>query len=85
MEMSAAFIAMPGSIGTLAELMVAWNLAFVAPLSAREFGPVIAVGDPWRQIVPELITALSTDGGLVYVVDTPEEAVAIAREQLPAK
>lgn len=85
MEMSAAFIAMPGSIGTLAELMVAWNLAFVAPLSEREFGPVIAVGDPWRRIVPELITALHTDGGLVYVVDTPEEAVAIARERLPAE
>ena len=76
MKMSAAFIAMPGSIGTLAELIVAWNLAFVAPLAGERFGPVVAVGDTWNALVPALEAQLETDAGLVTVAPDADAAVA---------
>ena len=82
MQLSAAFIAMPGSIGTLAELIVAWNLAFVAPYAGEEFGPVVAVGDTWQQLVPTLAAQLRADGGLVTVVPDAAAAVAAVVDQL---
>jgi uncharacterized protein (TIGR00730 family) len=84
MKMSAAFIAMPGSIGTLAELIVAWNLAFVAPLAGRQFGPVVAVGETWKAVVPALATQLDTKGELVTVVEDAGAAVAAIVARLGA-
>ena len=84
MKMSAAFIAMPGSIGTLAELIVAWNLAFVAPFAGRQFGPVVAVGETWESVVPELADRLDTNGELVTVVPDGRTAVAAIVAELGA-
>ena len=42
-----ACIALDGSIGTFTELMVAWNLAFVARFSGTDPKPVVAVGARW--------------------------------------
>jgi uncharacterized protein (TIGR00730 family) len=81
MEISAGFIAMPGSIGTLAELVVAWNLAFVAPYAGSEFGPVVAVGDTWNEVVPSLVSRLGTKD-LVTVVPSGSAAVASIIAQL---
>jgi hypothetical protein len=85
MEMSAAFVAMPGSIGTLAELIVAWNLAFVAPLAGRNFGPVVAVGDTWGKLVPAVSDQLRTDGELVTMVPDARAAVAAIVAELGAR
>ena len=74
-EVSVASIALPGSLGTATELIVAWNLAFVARFAGTEPKPVIAVGDQWRRIVPLLTTELETDGSLVTLVTTVDEAV----------
>ena len=81
MDISAGFIAMPGSIGTLAELVVAWNLAFVAPYAGTDFGPVVAVGDTWNEVVPSLVSLLDTEN-LVTVVPSPDAAVAAIIAQL---
>lgn len=75
-SLAKGYMAMPGSLGTLAELLIAWNLAFVAPFANKPFGPVVTIGDPWRQIVPELAAQLATDGALVITVDTVEQGVA---------
>ncbi len=75
-EMAAGCIAMPGSVGTLAELVVAWNLAVVAPFANLDFRPVVAVGDVWQTLVPQLTQQLETDGSFVTTVATVEEAVA---------
>ena len=85
MKISAAFIAMPGSIGTLTELIVAWNLAFVAPLAGGQFGPVIAVGDTWGRLVPALTAQLDTNGELVTVVPDGGAAVAAVVAGLGAR
>lgn len=74
-EIADASIALPGSIGTATELIVAWNYAFVARYAGTAPKPVIAVGSPWIEILPTLSAALDTDGGLVAVVDDVDDAV----------
>jgi hypothetical protein len=75
-EASIASIALPGSLGTATELLVAWNLAYVARFANAEPKPVIAVGNQWQHLVPLLTEELDTDGSLVTLVDTVGEAVA---------
>lgn len=81
-EEADAFIALPGSIGTLAELVVAWNLAFVAPLADRRFGPIATVGTIWAELVPLLNTKLESDRSAIATYTTVEEAVAHITETL---
>jgi len=69
-------IALDGSIGTLAELLIAWNVAFVAQFSDETAKPVIAVGERWRRIVADLTDDLATDGSLVTCVADVDAAVA---------
>ncbi len=71
-----------GSLGTATELLVAWNLAFVAPFSGLRPKPVIAVGEPWVSLVPYLVETLGTDGDLVTVVHDVEDAVALLIDRL---
>ena len=82
LEMAAAAIALEGNIGTLTEIMVAWNVAFVSRFSHAARKPVVAVGATWRQLIPELAESLATDGSLVTIVDTADEAVAEVRAAL---
>jgi hypothetical protein len=69
-------IALWGSLGTAAELIVAWNLAYVAPFAGQTPKPVIAVGEPWLSLVPHLESELTTTPRLVTVVADVEAAVA---------
>ena len=75
-------IALNGSIGTLAELVMAWNVAFVAQFSNDTAKPVIAVGERWQRIVAELTDDLATDGSLVTCVDDVDAAVAAVSRAL---
>ncbi len=46
LEMSRAVLALPGGLGTLTEIMVAWNLAYIQCLQGR--GPLpVAVDAAW--------------------------------------
>lgn len=83
-NLAAASIALDGSIGTLTELLVVWNVAFVARFSTAEAKPVVAVGDRWAELVPRLTADLATDGDLVTLVADVGEAVATVRTALPA-
>ncbi len=69
-------IALWGSLGTAAELIVAWNLAYVAPFADLRPKPVIAVGEPWVSLVPHLEVELATTPQLVTVVEDVDTAVA---------
>ena len=75
-SIASGYIAMPGSLGTLGELLIAWNLAFVAPFSDASFGPIVAVGETWSRVVPELADQLEIDGDYLATVLTVEEAVS---------
>jgi len=74
-DLSVASIALPGSLGTATELLVAWNLAYVARFADAVPKPVIAVGEPWVRLIPLLADELATDGSLVTLVDTVDQAV----------
>lgn len=82
-DISDASIALPGSIGTFTELMVAWNLAFVARFSDKPPHPVIAVGSLWEDLVSLLGERLGTDVGLVTCVGTIGEAVDVVKQHVP--
>lgn len=82
-DVSDASIALHGSIGTLTELLVAWNLAYVDRFT-RDPKPVIAVGDRWRPVVASLVEAVDTDGSLVTCVGTVDEAVEVVRDRVLA-
>jgi hypothetical protein len=76
-----AVIALPGSLGTLTELVVAWNVAFVAPFSGGHPKPIVAVGPTWGELVPMLARRLATNGDLIQCVDTVEEAAEFVTER----
>jgi hypothetical protein len=80
-EVSVASITLHGSIGTLVELAVAWNLAFVGKRAGQDPKPIITVGERWASLVPALAEALETDESLVTVVDTVEEAVGVVEQR----
>lgn len=63
-----AYVVLGGSIGTLTELMVAWNTAFVTRFSDSHPKPIVAVGPPWQELVPHLAGALRTDLSYVSLV-----------------
>ncbi len=85
LSLSVASIALPGSIGTLAELVLAWNLAFVARFTDGAPKPVVTVGPMWRRLVPLLTEELATDGSLLTCVATIDEAVAEVQRRLPRR
>lgn len=74
-----AAVALPGSIGTLTELMVAWNVAYVARFSGAVPKPVLTLGSFWRRLVGELAGTLQTDRHLVTCLDAPHEVAEILR------
>ena len=73
-----AFIAVSGSVGTIAEILLTWNLLMAR---ARPPAPLVLLGAPWREwlevhrrpglVLPELFA-------YVRLADTPEEAVQLA-------
>ena len=79
---SAATIALPGSLGTLTELVVAWNDAYVEQMGSRPAKPVIAVGAAWAQLVSGIGAAVNGMPELVTCVPTVEEAVSVVIAQL---
>lgn len=82
MTMTAASIALPGSIGTFTELMVAWNVAFVARFNGATPAPVVVVGDLWRELIELAAARLATDGTLVRCVPDVDAAVAAVADRL---
>ena len=81
-SISDAVVALPGSLGTFTELVVAWNVAYVAPLGGGSTRPVIAVGPLWGGLVPLLAEQLGASADLVHCVDTVEQAAAAIVENL---
>lgn len=84
-EGTAGSIALWGSLGTAAELMVAWNLAYVAPFSNQTPKPVVAVGEPWVSLVPHLEAVLAITPDFVSIFRSVDTAVEELRKRLSVK
>jgi predicted Rossmann-fold nucleotide-binding protein len=58
------FIVLPGTMGTLAELMVTWNVATVEHAFANKpCPPMLAFKTPWQTVINATVDALG-DGGI---------------------
>ena len=80
-ERASGYVVLPGSIGTLTELFLAWTLVSVG---GRAPAPLVLLGDHWT----ELLAALRYDGGvpqrLFEFVQVATTAEAAARMAVPA-
>ena len=81
-----AFVVLPGSIGTLTELCLVWNIAAVQQLTQQGADnaaapatatPIIAVAHPWRDIVTSLGSTIAIPPAFVAVIDYAESVEEI--------
>ncbi len=76
------FIVLKGSMGTLAELALVWNLARIDP---RRRKPIILLGEAWACVLRvwrEHLAVTEEEAQLLQVVREPAEAVALLTRQL---
>ncbi|RMG82010.1 MAG: TIGR00730 family Rossman fold protein [Chloroflexi bacterium] len=69
------YVVMPGGIGTLNELFMAWELV---RLGETSFGPMVCYGEYWRPRLAQLIDnhyIHSETTKLLHFADTPQEIV----------
>jgi uncharacterized protein (TIGR00730 family) len=65
-----AFMALPGGIGTLTEILLSWNLLLTRILTPR---PLILIGPGWQTTIQEFLAAQGD-----YIPDDQREYVAYA-------
>ena len=72
-EMGAGYVVLPGGGGTLAEMAVVWNLAFLGALHK----PIVVVGEGWRKVVQTMVDELHTvDDDLRFLTFAPDPEAA---------
>lgn len=76
-EISAAAIALPGGVGTLAEIAIMWNRLLLGSIPKK---PLITIGNEWRHIIgcfrDEAHEFLSSEHfNLIYSTDTIEDTI----------
>ncbi len=76
-EETDAYVALPGGLGTLAELAMSWDLLAIRILEPR---PLILYGDVWPPVIEALEANLTFSVGdafsFIHVCLSPEEALA---------
>ena len=75
-------IALPGSIGTATELLIAWNVNHIVRRNGGEIFPTVAVGSGWREVAAVLTSGIGAFPGDVHLVDTAQEGAAWLIERL---
>jgi uncharacterized protein (TIGR00725 family) len=87
-DAGAHFLVLPGTLGTLTELAVVWNLAALAPVGGYTAATILAYRAPWEGVVAGLAQGLAlpaAHAGLVRFVEGAEEAVAALEEDFAAR
>ncbi len=74
-DIASGAIVLPGSIGTAAELVVAWNLNHIRRNNGGARIPTVAVGAVWREMWELLSGPIGAFAGDIHVVATAGEAV----------
>jgi hypothetical protein len=83
-NVSSGSITLPGSLGTLAELVLAWNLAYVSRFSGGLPKPIVVVGARWAHLVDTIGEQLGADTDLITPTEHVEAAVAEIKRRVPA-
>ncbi len=82
---SDAYIVLRGSIGTLAELMIVWNIASIDPQFDR---PIVLLGDTWKNVIRALSENLEMRPDLIQhlqFASTPEECIGLVLKDLEGR
>jgi len=69
-------IVMPGSIGTAAEMLIAWNLNHIVRGNGGTRFPTVAIGSVWRELSDLLVSAAEANGEDLHLAVDTEEALA---------
>lgn len=80
-EVANGAIVLPGSIGTAAELVMAWNSNHISRLGGGVRFPTAVVGPAWAEVCEVLTSRIGAVAADVECVDTPDEAVTWILEQ----
>jgi uncharacterized protein (TIGR00730 family) len=81
-ELAEAFVALPGGIGTLAELFTIWNMLQIRQFAPR---PFILLGERWPAVIDHLHQNMEIRGKdleFLQMIASPEEAVEKLKSQL---
>ncbi|MGB8644572.1 MAG: LOG family protein [Anaerolineae bacterium] len=82
---SDGYIVLRGSIGTLAELLIVWNIATIDPHFNR---PIILLGEPWKNVIRALQENLAIAPEhfqhLTFAA-TPEECIEHLKHELEGR
>lgn len=66
---------LPGSIGTTAELVIAWNINDIARRHGGTRFPTVAVGEEWREFRSLVSGRLGAEPNDIHVVDDADAAL----------
>jgi uncharacterized protein (TIGR00725 family) len=75
-ELAHGVIVLPGSIGTAAELVIAWNLNHIARRNGGVRLPTVAVGKGWSELWRLMTERLDAHGDDIHTVDSIDEAIS---------
>jgi uncharacterized protein (TIGR00730 family) len=83
-EIGQAFIALPGGLGTLSEVALAWSMLQTEEIAPK---PLVLVGEIWRKTLHTFLEAAgddiaAEDAGLLAFVPRAEAAVGYIEDQL---
>jgi uncharacterized protein (TIGR00725 family) len=84
MDRAAGTMALPGSIGTATELLIAWNVNHIARRNGGIRVPTVAIGEGWGAVAGALVSAIDAFPGDVHLVDTSDEGLEWILDQLNA-
>jgi len=84
-DLADGFVALPGSLGTFTELVVAWNDRYVAPMASAAAKPLVVVGDGWVRMIAAVSAGLGVaDPGIVAAGDASSAAAEILAALRPS-
>jgi uncharacterized protein (TIGR00730 family) len=83
-EIGDALVALPGGIGTLAEVALSWSWLQTAEISPR---PLILIGEPWRQTIKTFLDysgeyVAVRNRALIHLVPNEKAALFCIKELL---
>ena len=74
-DLAQGAIVLPGSIGTVAELVISWNMNHIVRLSGGERMPTVAVGPEWRDMFEFLTQRVGAHPTDIHIVNSADDAV----------
>lgn len=80
-DLASGAIVLPGSIGTAAELLIAWNINHIVRRNGGNRFPTVAVGEDWAELWRLMTGPLGAFGGDVHTVENADQAVDWMLEQ----